>query len=682
MDGRRDIRRHSMLEIALAGRVVQPLMNLTRPARGTQITAGAADRMKWRCLICGGEWDARVCHVAGRGTGCPYCARPNSRPLPDILRQLDVKMVGNLRRPDRLVSEMTSRSSDLCDWECNRCDRRWRTRVARMVDAGGCAKCVRGRRKPRDPVASIRPDLIDEFLTNLTTGRDLHHVTKGCSDRSRWRCRRCGHIWTATIASRVLSGSGCRPCANHRVSVAAMIPLRTASPSLAVEFVRNDSAPGRTADTTPSCSRDRVVWKCLLGHQWQTTVAQRTKLRTGCPDCTARQRRSRFELEVGHLITAATGLLVGYDHRVPVAAAGRREVRVDLIIPEHNLLIELDPTHWHSSAAGVRRDTAKSHLLAGFRLVRVRPRHLPAVPAPTLQVDDDGIDPRPWAEAICAYLDASIGVSVSTLDDSAVRRAVGAAAVAWVSVVGDPPSPSLATAYPDMAAEFVANLDRPGLTAAVMAPASNDRCAWRCQACGHTWAVAANSRTFGVTGCPSCARHTGGRSKARANAETCLAVLRPAVAQLFIRNLTNPPAGPDQLHTKSRDRCLWRCPTCPSTRELRVADAVKGNSCAACGYKRIGEARISAAARKGRVLTISHPELAAQVDVAQSGRTPDRIPTAGRDPVWWRCPVDSSHSWRASPYRRTSPRQPAGCPHCARTRRRAPDVADGTKVTI
>ncbi|MEV5751651.1 zinc-ribbon domain-containing protein [Actinoallomurus sp. NPDC052308] len=572
-------------------------------------------------------------------------------------------MIANQSHPYRTVATTSYRSRDVCEWECITCQRRWRTRVSRAVD-NGCRQCTRNARVPTASVASSHPDLVEEFRANITTGRDLWHVTFGSNDRCRWECRACAHRWEASIANRARLGSGCPQCANRQVGRKLMTPLSVALPSLTREFRRNLTDPARTAETTPSCSTDRVEWQCMLGHRWECSVGQRYKQGSGCPQCSAAQRRSRFELEVGYLLSAATGLLVVYDHPVQCPGARGGTVRVDLYLPECDLLVDLDPIRWHGTQRDLRRDTVKAKRLANRNFVRMRPRRLPALPAETIQVDDDGTDPRRWFAALGKYL-AEDGVAVRSLTDADAKSALAAAALAWLAVVGSLPSPSLASAHPAIALEFTTNLDRPGLTPALMVPGSNDRCNWRCAQCGNEWVTRPAARTSGGTGCPRCAVRKRGRKKATPDEAECLATMYPDVARLFVANLTNPGVGPQQLYATSGDRCRWTCPNCCEERIARVADAVRRSTCRTCGRQRMGAARVETAVRKGRVLAVTHPELAQQVDVDRTGRSPDRIPSGGRRPVWWRCTVIADHLWSAPPYSRTSPSSPTGCPICA-----------------
>ncbi|MEU0509285.1 zinc-ribbon domain-containing protein [Amycolatopsis sp. NPDC006125] len=657
-------RQHPLLPAALEGRTLRPLRNLTRPSLGDQVTAGSSDRFLWECLSCHHEWETKASKVAAEGSGCPRCAGRIHESLASAIASTTLEIVKNLTNPHQSISEVSCRSRNICLWKCRACGHQWQTRVSRAID-DGCPLCARRSTLPAEPVAALRPDLVPEFVDNLTSGRSLTQLTRGSRDRCQWECSTCGHRWIATVATRATAGSGCQKCGRIKTGEKLMKPLGATFPRLALEFQRNLTRPDRTADTTPSAGTDRVEWRCTFGHVWQTTVCQRSKQKTGCPTCKAMTRRSRFELEVGHLLSAATGLTVSYDFLVQCSVNGRtRNYRVDLHLPEVGILIDLDPFSWHKSADNVLRDQRKADRLTSRHYIRVRPRILASLRATTVTVDDRGTDPILWLDAVCSYLKQH-NVSARQLNDKQIKECLTAAAREWINLVGTPPSPSLASAFPDISREFVSNCNRPGITPELMHPGSNDRCKWKCSRCGHEWATNVNSRTADSSKCPLCARITAGRLRALAIAGKSLAELRLDVAQCFLENLSNPDAGPDRLYVSSGDRCLWLCPGCSNTRICRVADAVKAIACVKCGYERIGAARILDASTRGRVLSVTHPELAAQVDVDGTGRTPEEIPTAGRAAIWWKCPAGDDHRWSAPPYSRTSPSCPTGCPFCS-----------------
>lgn len=651
-------RTHPPLLEALKGRTFTPLRNLTRPAKGFAVTAGAADRFTWRCVTCGHEWENRVSHAMTAKEPCGVCGGRTNPPVQDLLAKHHLEFLRNVSFPDRDAAATSSRATDVCRWRCLVCDWEWETRAQRAFD-DGCPKCKVADIPFKASVAHLYPHLIDEFVENLTNSRTLAQLRPGSTERCRWKCRDCGRVWDVALPSRTLRGAGCRPCSFTK---------RTGTPlsdDLKREFHRNITRPSRTADTTPAASSDRIEWRCFQGHLWETTANARTKNRSGCAKCGSGRRRSRFELEVGGLITRATGLQVLFDTAVTVPAVkGRTIAYIDLYLPSLGLYMDLDPVCWHDTAKSVATDQRKVDRMAAYQYLRVRPSTIPQVTGAVITVDDDGLHAPAWLDAISAHL-TRLGVSCAELTDEQVTDVLGVAAEQWLAVVGKPPSPSLAEAHPEVAAEFIANLTRPTLTPELMAPASNDRCLWRCATCSHEWETGANPRTSAGTGCPKCGYRQGGRSGARARPGQSLLDLRPDVAELFVANLTNPGYGPEVLHTKSADRCHWRCSKCDGVRELRVADAVRRLQCPQCGWAGMGEARIRNAQVRGRVLALTHPELAAQVDVERTGRGPEAIPTAGKYKIWWTCPVDADHQWEAAPYTRTNPRSSVGCPFCA-----------------
>ncbi|WP_442972583.1 zinc-ribbon domain-containing protein [Rhodococcus sp. JS3073] len=659
-------RRHPPLRDALIGRSLRPIANLTHPPRGIDVTAGTADYFSWECFECGHTWPAQANKVAVDGNGCPNCAGRIQPSLADVIERTTLKLLRNHSHPERDVDQLTSRSSDTCRWRCNRCGHEWRTRVARAVDEG-CSKCrFLARSAPTVSAAAVASDLLSEFRENLTTGRDLFSVGPSVHDRCRWVCSQCGHEWTAIVANRV-KGAGCKPCGTRRSVNKRASMLALVRPDLVAQFVRNVSRPERSAQTTPAYCDDRIEWQCEFGHRtWETVVDQRSTQNTGCPECSQRQRRSRFELEVGHLISAATGLQVLYDHPLRHTHRGRRYTeRIDLYLPELDLMIDLDPEYWHSRTRSLKSDRAKTARMGDYHYVRVRPTSLPDAGGACVPVTHATEDPESWWIALSSQL-RSLGVTPKALDSQAVRQARAAAGHAWIAVMGAPPSPSLASKSPTLSAEFVANLDRPTIGPELLAPTSTDYCLWRCRWCGtDKWRATVASRSGGSEVCPLCSSQARGRKRARPPEGCSLADTYPDVARRFVKNLSNPGVGPTEFFPRSGDRCVWSCATCEGLVEKRVADAVVRFSCVQCGWKRTGESRTATTLNKGRNLATTHPHLAAQVDVARTGRQPAEIPTAGRDKIWWICSVDNKHRWQAPPYSRTNRRQPTGCPACA-----------------
>ncbi|RZU30391.1 zinc-ribbon domain-containing protein [Blastococcus saxobsidens] len=432
-------------------------------------------------------------------------------------------------------------------------------------------------------MAVLTPTLAAEFLEEVggSRRRGPEHLTLGAPARCRWRCASCAFEWEATVSNRALRGSGCPSCARRRnretaLTTRAKTPaLALVRPELAAEFVENETVPQRDASSTPAGSHDRIRWRCRAGHEWVASAKQRVSHRTNCPGCRPGFRSSRLEYDVAELITVATGLGVQVSHEEP--RQDRADVeRIDLWIQELDMLIDLDPERWHRGEAARRRDARKLRRLASRNYVRARSLQLGALDVPLppgsrarqviLSGSADG-DPELWLAALVPILrEGSAQTSTPlTLPRAAKAQALGRAARRWADRHHEPRARSLASEHPHLATEFVAVVDRPGLTAADIAPAGDDLVLWRCTACLHEWQTKTKNRTRLGTGCPPCRYQQGGRLAARAAPGNSFADRNPQLVDQFIANRTHPGVGPREFKPNSTDSCEWRCPRCDAT---------------------------------------------------------------------------------------------------------------------
>ena len=98
-----------------------------------------------------------------------------------------------------------------------------------------------------------------------------------------WKCSE-GHEWQAPI-NRRNNGFGCPYCSG-RYAIKGENDLHTISPALAKEW-NHEKNNGLTPLGVKLNSHEKVWWKCSKGHEWQATVAHRSRGR-GCPYCAGR----------------------------------------------------------------------------------------------------------------------------------------------------------------------------------------------------------------------------------------------------------------------------------------------------------------------------------------------------------------------------------------------------------
>ena len=133
----------------------------------------------------------------------------------------------------------------------------------------GSNKCIKGE----NDLASQFPDLAAQ-----ANGWDPREVTIKSSKKLSWKCPKYDdHFWEATVYSRTPpQNSGCPICAN-KLLLKGFNDLATVKPEISKE------ADGWDPSEYLPNAGDRKLWKCSLGHTWESTIDARSK--SGCPYC-------------------------------------------------------------------------------------------------------------------------------------------------------------------------------------------------------------------------------------------------------------------------------------------------------------------------------------------------------------------------------------------------------------
>lgn len=295
--------------------------------------------------------------------------------------------------------------------------------------------------RPKVSALDVAPHLADEFVVNKDrSGVGLDMLSPGAKDRCRWRCEQ-QHEWDTKVRDRTKpKGTGCPDCdrarrahlARERAIAAPGESLADRRPDLVAEFVGCLDRPELTEQTMKPAAELLCLWKCARGHRWKALANNRSKPNgTGCPDCNQDERwKNRGLAKPGEALA---------DVRPEIAA----EFVVCIDQPE------------------LTKHTLKPHskYLCSWRCGNC----------------DETWEARaadrkqPWCE------------SCNSKAGWERRRQASS-------------KESLADARPEIAAEFVACIDRPELTKHTLTPGSKFLCLWQCGECGHRWEVAAQSR--------------------------------------------------------------------------------------------------------------------------------------------------------------------------------------------
>lgn len=229
------------------------------------VTGGSDKKFTWRCEK-DHEWVAAV-KVRARGAGCPYCKGVKvlagfndlATTHPEIAAQCTEDPTSFMAGSDRKV---VWRCSDGHEWES----------PAYVRLASGCPYC-----SGRFPIvgvtdlATTHPHLVVEALFDTTT------VMAGTGKKVGWRCSQ-GHEWSAPVYSRTTKHSGCPMCAGQKV-ITGENDLATIHPELAAEALFD-------ATQVMWGSKQKLPWRCALGHEWSAVVHSRVTNKRSCPYCT------------------------------------------------------------------------------------------------------------------------------------------------------------------------------------------------------------------------------------------------------------------------------------------------------------------------------------------------------------------------------------------------------------
>jgi hypothetical protein len=258
---------------------------LVEPITALQVSAGSKRLLKWRCdTTPSHDWDAIVKSRAKNGNGCPHCSgyrvTPGETDLwtthPELSATLIDPTVGRkfsagshemtswicekghvsqasiinkaLKKSrcgvcsnqkiivgendlwtthgevaallvDATVGFKVSAGSPLVtEWVCGVCDQVTSATVANKVRGTGCRVCLNQKIVPGvNDLSTMLPDL----AAQLIDGSAGSHLSSFSGQSALWRCPKCSHEWTTTVASRSTGNkTGCRVCADSGFNVA------------------------------------------------------------------------------------------------------------------------------------------------------------------------------------------------------------------------------------------------------------------------------------------------------------------------------------------------------------------------------------------------------------------------------------------------------------------------------
>lgn len=181
---------------------------------------------------------------------------------------------------DKKLDDYSVGSKYRAHWVCsNNSNHKWESRVSHRVNGTRCPYCTnRILVVGENDLAYKFPDIAKEWSS--TNAMQPEDVVFGYAKKVSWECEE-GHEWEDTVSNRTLLGRGCPYCVGAK-PVKGVNDLATLYPDVAKQWsAKNNYKP---EDVLPQSNR-KPIWVCADGHEWETSIAHRTKGGTNCPYC-------------------------------------------------------------------------------------------------------------------------------------------------------------------------------------------------------------------------------------------------------------------------------------------------------------------------------------------------------------------------------------------------------------
>ncbi|MGA2915293.1 MAG: zinc-ribbon domain-containing protein [Sedimentisphaerales bacterium] len=589
------------------------------------VTANSHREVWWQCSK-GHEWQDTVNHRSN-GNICPYCSKRKRRIVhkKDCLQTINLPLSqewhptknGNLTPMD-----VKAKSGKRVWWQCGE-GHEWQAVVGDRSSGKGCPYC--------SSLQMLNPALAKEWHPTKNENLTPKDVTVSSNKKVWWQCSR-GHEWQAVVGDRS-SGKGCPYCSGR--AVCDDNSLQTLNPTLAKEWHHKKNGSLTSKDVTTGSGR-KVWWQCSRGHEWKTSVNNRSN-GTGCPYC--KSQTSQLELRILCEMRYIFGKVV---HRKKILGK-----ECDIYIPALRLGIEIDGWYWHQDR--FEEDKSKGNFLRdkGINFMRIRENGLERVSS-----SDIFFSKKEKCFAVASRLVRKIMKEFALHEPSIIaaesylRRQNYANDKEYKQLWATLPSPmsgySLFDINPVLAREWHPTKNGK-LIARDITVHSNKKVWWQCSK-GHEWEAKVNNRSNG-RGCPYCS----GKAVCDDNS---LQLLNPALTKEW-HPTKNGSLTPKDVTTGSNKKVWWQC---SKGHEWQAALSHRSNG-TGCPYC------IGKAVCDENSLQTVNPSLAKEWHSTKNGNlTPMDVRAKSGKRVWWQC--SRGHEWQAIVANRS---KGTGCPICART---------------
>ena len=144
---------------------------------------------------------------------------------------------------------------------------------------------------------TLHPKVLTKWNYEKNIGVLPNSVTPGSDKKVWWKCNCCGYEWYTSVNKMVVS-KGCPVCIGKKV-LPGYNDLATVAHHIAEEWNYEKNINIKPTSVTKN-SNKKVWWKCKYGHEWQTSVNNRSNGK-GCPYCSKLYHSKIMNIETGEV---------------------------------------------------------------------------------------------------------------------------------------------------------------------------------------------------------------------------------------------------------------------------------------------------------------------------------------------------------------------------------------------
>lgn len=263
------------------------------------VSAKSALKVWWKCKK-GHEWESTIGNRTQGGNNCPYCAhqiitKENSLAYirPDLIKEW------NIIKNEIGAEEVFAFTPKKFWWKCAK-GHEWQASPSNRASYGkgkntGCPFCSNKKVNQENSLENTNKVLASEWHPSKNGELKPSMVSMGSEKKVWWKCAK-GHEWEANISSRN-RGRGCPYCSNQRVSLENSFFSKQSNLLKEWNFNKNGKIdPSQITEF----SGKKVWWICQYGHEWESTIYNRSKLKSGCPFCSNHKTTKENSLQFNY----------------------------------------------------------------------------------------------------------------------------------------------------------------------------------------------------------------------------------------------------------------------------------------------------------------------------------------------------------------------------------------------